>query len=154
MSERQRRRPSRPTGCSLGARRKGFTLRPKAEGFTLIEMLIVVSIIGILLSLAIPSYRQSLLRAKEAALKENLHTLNSLVQQFTLDKLRAPQSLDELIAERYLRSLPRDIIGSADAWEVEYSDLAISPEQTVSGISDVRSGSAAVSSEGTPYNTW
>ena len=163
MSERQRRRPSRPTGCSLGARRKGFTLRPKAEGFvaqassrgfTLIEMLIVVSIIGILLSLAIPSYRQSLLRAKEAALKENLHTLNSLVQQFTLDKLRAPQSLDELIGEGYLRTLPKDITGSRETWEVEFCDVAASPEQSSTGICQVRSGSGAISSEGTPYNTW
>ena len=124
------------------------------QGFTLIEMLIVVSIIGILLSLAIPSYRQSLVRAREAVLKENLYTLRQTVEQFTLDKQRPPQALDELIAEGYLRSLPRDITGSADTWEVEYSDLAVSPEQTVSGISDVRSGSAAVSSEGTPYNTW
>src|SRR3989304_2387206 len=110
MSERQRRRPSRPTGCSLGARRKGFTLRPKAEGFvaqassrglvlrpkaegfTLIEMLIVVSIIGILLSLAIPSYRQSLLRAKETVLKENLYTLRQTIEQFTLDKQPPPQA--------------------------------------------------------------
>src|SRR3972149_6408969 len=109
------------------------------QGFTLIEMLIVVSIIGILLSLAIPSYRQSLVRAREAVLKENLYTLRQTIEQFTLDKQRPP---------------PRDIPGSADTWEVESSDLAVSPEQTVSGISDVRSGSAAVSSEGTPYNTW
>ena len=124
------------------------------QGFTLIEMLIVVSIIGILLSLAIPSYRQSLVRAREAVLKENLYTLRQTIEQFTLDKQRPPQALDELIAEGYLRSLPRDITGSPDTWEVEYSDLAVSPEQTVSGIGDVRSGSAAVSTEGTPYNTW
>ena len=81
------------------------------QGFTLIEMLIVVSIIGILLSLAIPSYRQSLVRAREAVLKENLYTLRQTVEQFTLDKQRPPQALDELIAEGYLRSLPRDITG-------------------------------------------
>jgi len=123
-------------------------------GFTLIEMLIVVSIIGILLSLAIPSYRESLRRARETVLRENLHTLRQTIEQFTLDKQRPPQTLDDLVAEGYLRTLPKDITGSAATWEVEYSDLMISPEQTASGISDVRSGSTTVSSEGTPYNTW
>ena len=124
------------------------------QGFTLIEMLIVVSIILILLSLALPSYRQSLLRAKETVLRQNLHTLNSLVQQFTLDKLRAPQSLDELISEGYLRTLPKDITGSVETWEAEFCDVAASPEQSASGICQVRSGSSAISSEGMPYNTW
>src|SRR3970040_572567 len=95
-----------------------------SSGFTLIEMLIVVSIILILLSLALPSYRQSPLRAKETVLRQNLHTLNSLVQQFTLDKLRAPQSLDELISEGYLRTLPKDITGSPGAWEGGVWDVA------------------------------
>jgi general secretion pathway protein G len=93
-------------------------------------------------------------RAREAVLRENLYVLRATIEQFTLDKERAPTALDELVAEGYLRTLPRDITGSSDTWQVEYSDLLISPEQTDSGISDVRSGSEGVSSDGTPYNTW
>lgn len=127
--------------------------RPRA-GFTLIEILLVITIIGILLSIAIPSYRQSVLRARETALRENLHVLRQTIEQFTLDKQRPPHSLDELATAGYLRTLPRDITGSADTWQIEYSDLVISPEQTTTGISDVRSGSPALATDGTPYNTW
>jgi general secretion pathway protein G len=123
-------------------------------GFTLIEILIVISIISILISIAIPSYRQSILRARESVLKENLYVLRSTIEQFTLDKERAPSSLEELVAEGYLRALPPDITGSSTTWEVEYSDFLISPEQGSPGISDVRSGSGEVSTDGTPYNTW
>lgn len=123
-------------------------------GFTLLEMLIVITIIGILLSIAIPSYRQSVLRARETALKENLFVLRSLIEQLTLDKLRPPTSLEELVTEGYLRALPKDITGSRNTWEPVYSDLLISPEQTSSGIGDVRSGSSTISTEGTPYNSW
>lgn len=137
-------------GTAAGSNRRG---RLQA-GFTLIEMLIVISIIGILLSIAIPSYRQSVVRAREAVLRENLFVLRSTIEQFTLDKERAPGSLEELVDEGYLRALPPDITGSSSTWQVETSDFLISPEQSGTGISDVRSGSTAVSTEGTPYNTW
>jgi general secretion pathway protein G len=127
--------------------------RPRG-GFTLIEILIVISIISILISIAIPSYRQSVVRARESVLKQNLYVLRSTIEQFTLDKERAPTSLDELVTEGYLRALPPDITGSSTTWQVEYSDFLISPEQGGTGISDVHSGSGEVSTEGTPYNTW
>ena len=144
------------TPCYFAAPREagGNWKKRNSTGFTLIEMLIVITIIGILLSLAIPSYRQSVLRARETVLRENLFVLRSTIEQFTLDKQRPPNSLAELVAEGYLRALPKDITGSADTWQVEYSDLVISPEQTRGGLSDVRSGSSAISTEGTPYNTW
>lgn len=132
-----------------------YRRRPgQARGFTLIEILLVITIIFILISIALPSYRQSLLRAREATLKENLFVMRSTIEQFTLDKQRPPSELQELVAEEYLHAIPKDITGRTDTWEVEYSDLLISPEQTRSGISNVRSGSSALSTEGTPYNTW
>jgi len=124
------------------------------RAFTLIEMMLVIALIGILLSIAIPSYRQSVLKAREAVLRENLHVLRKTIDQFTLDKKRPPASLDELVAEGYLRKLPLDITGSATTWRVEYSDIFLTPDQTTTGISDVRSGSDAVSSDGTPYSSW
>jgi len=128
--------------------------RRRLAGFTLIEILIVISIISILISIAIPSYRQSVVRARESVLKENLYVLRSTIEQFTLDKERAPTSLEELVAEGYLRALPPDITGSSTTWQVEYSDFLISPEQGGTGISDVHSGSGGISTEGTSYNTW
>ncbi len=145
MAKRDVRRDS-------GARRTAGR-RPRA-GFTLIEILIVISIISILISIAIPSYRQSVVRARESVLKQNLYVLRSTIEQFTLDKERAPTSLEDLVTEGYLRALPPDITGSSTTWQVESSDFLISPEQGSTGISDVHSGSGEVSTEGTPYNTW
>jgi len=131
-------------------------MRPRRiqDGFTLIEMLIVVTLIGILISIAVPSYRQSVLRARESVLRENLYILRSTIDQFTLDKKRAPASLDELVTEGYLRALPRDITSSPDTWQVEYEDVYLAADQTQTGITNVRSGSDAISTEGTPYSSW
>ncbi|MGH9863282.1 MAG: type II secretion system protein [Candidatus Acidiferrales bacterium] len=124
------------------------------RGFTLIELMIVITIIAILLSIAIPSYKHSITRAREAVLKENLYILRTSIQQFTVDKERPPGSLDELVGEGYIHAVPPDITGTPDTWQLEYADMLISPEQMNTGISGVHSGSEGISSEGTPYSTW
>lgn len=128
--------------------------RQNQQGFTLIEMLMVIAIIGILLSLAIPSYIQSMQRAREAALRENLYNLRSLIEEYTLDKQHPPGSLQDLVQAGYLRELPKDITGSRDSWQAESCTLDISPEQTSAGICDVRSSSTGVASDGSSYNSW
>ena len=130
--------------------------RPETSrrGFTLIELMIVITIIAILLSIAIPSYKHSITRAREAVLRENLYILRTSIQQFTVDKERPPGSLDELQGEGYIHAVPPDITGTADTWQLEYSDMLISPEQMNTGVSGVHSGSEGISSEGTPYSSW
>jgi general secretion pathway protein G len=125
-----------------------------ASGFTMIELMIVLTIISILVSVAIPIANSAILRAKEAVLQSNLHTLRTLIDQYTADKLKAPQALDDLVSAGYLRSIPKDPITNAPDWEVVMEDTTLFPEQTEVGIADVKSSSAATSSAGTPYNTW
>jgi general secretion pathway protein G len=126
------------------------------RGFTLIEVMVAISIILILLSLAMPIYSHSLQRAREESLRRNLETLNAMIFQFTLDKERAPQGLEELKAARYIESIPEDITGRVDTWETEPADGAIlSLDQTdASGIIGVHSGSNQVGSDGKAYSEW
>ena len=126
------------------------------RGFTLLELSIVIFVIMVLVTIAVPSYQQSILLAREAVLRDNLYTLRSLIDQYTLDKKEAPQALEDLVAEGYLRSLPKDpITSSNETWIEEFAeDVFLSPDQTMSGIVDVRSGSEEISLDGTPYNTW
>jgi general secretion pathway protein G len=128
----------------------------QSAGFTLIELMIVISLILILVSVSIPAYNQSILRAKESVLKQNLFQLRSLISQYTLDKQKAPQSLDDLVSAGYIKQLPVDpMTASSSSWTVEQEEDTISsPDQQESGISDVHSGSTATSSDGTAYNTW
>ncbi|MGH9555049.1 MAG: type IV pilin protein [Terriglobales bacterium] len=125
-----------------------------SRGFTLIELMIVISIILILISVAVPIYNQSVLRAREAVLKDNLLTMRTLIQQFTLDKQRAPLSLQDIVSSGYLRDVPLDITGSRETWVEVQEEVLLSVDQTQPGIVDVHSGSDLVSSEGTAYSTW
>jgi general secretion pathway protein G len=131
--------------------------KKRSRGFTLIELMIVISIILILVSVALPAYNQSIVRARESVLKQNLFTLRSVISQYTLDKQKAPQSLDDLVSAGYLKQLPVDpMTGHNDTWAPEQEENTVMSidEQDQGGIIDVHSGSDAVSSDGTAYNTW
>ena len=132
-----------------------FRSRTGQRGFTLIEMVVVISLILVLLSIALPMYNQSILRAREARLHRNLATLNEVIQQYSLDKKQAPQSLDDLVQAGYLKFIPEDITGG-NTWVTEPEDpdpqKAWNPDQT--GIASVHSGSNETSSDGTLYSSW
>ena len=125
------------------------------RGFTLVELMIVMTIIGILASIAIPSYIRSVQKAKEAVLREDLHTLRTSIDSYTVDKEKAPQSLDDLVQAGYLKTIPNDPMTSrTDTWITSQSDTMTDLNETQGGMDDVHSGSDGVSSEGTTYNTW
>jgi general secretion pathway protein G len=128
----------------------------KSRGFTLIELMIVISVILILVSVALPAYNQSIWRARESVLKQNLFALRSVISQYTLDKQKAPQSLDDLVTGGYFKAIPNDPMTMRnDTWTVEEeTDTIMSADQQEPGIYDVHSGSTAVGSDGTAYNTW
>jgi len=130
--------------------------KKRSRGFTLIEMLIVMSLILILVSVALPAYQQSIWRARESVLKQNLFALRSVISQYTLDKQKAPQSLEDLVSAGYFKQIPNDpMTGRSDTWTVEEeTDTIMTVNQQEPGIYDVHSGSSAVGSDGTAYNTW
>jgi general secretion pathway protein G len=124
-------------------------------GFTMIELMIVMAVITILVSIAIPFYQKSIIRSKESVLKSNLFTLRTVIDEYTVDKTKAPQSLEDLVQEGYLRAVPMDpMTGDAQSWKVIMEDAMTSVNQTEPGIFDVRSGSDKISLEGTPYAEW
>ncbi len=125
------------------------------SGFTLIELMIVMAIIGILATLAIPSFVVAVKHAREAVLKEDLQTMRSAIDSYTMDKQKAPQSLDDLIQDGYLKSVPEDpMTHSKDTWVTDTSDAMYSLDETEPGINDVHSGSEATGSDGQPYSSW
>jgi general secretion pathway protein G len=131
-----------------------FRKKPN-RGFTLIELMIVISLILILVSVALPAYNQSILRARESVLKQNLFSLRSVISQYTLDKQKAPQSLEDLVSAGYFKQLPTDpMTGRNDSWVVDEEEALISVDQQETGIYDVHSGSSGVGSDGTAYSSW
>ena len=124
-------------------------------GFTLVELMIVMAIIGVLAVVAVPSYISALRHAREAVLKEDLHILRSAIDSYTMDKQKAPQALDDLVQEGYLKSIPEDpMTRSTSTWVTDSSDALHSLDQTDPGIDDVHSGSQEMGSDGQPYSTW
>ena len=128
--------------------------RPGRDGFTLIELMIVLTIVAILVSVALPIADSAILRAREAVLKSNLHTLRTLIDHYTADKRKAPQTLEDLVTAGYLRALPKDPITNDTDWQVVMEEASMFPDQLELGIYDIRSNSEAVSSEGTAYSEW
>ncbi len=124
------------------------------RGFTLIELMVVISLIVILVSIAAPIYGQSIKRAREDNLRKNLWTLNHVILQYTLDKQKAPQSLEDLRQAGYIDSIPEDITGRSDTWVPEEEESIMSPEQTETGWIGVHSGSNLIATDGTLYSSW
>lgn len=144
---------SRDWTCRV-ARRKGVALSNDA-GFTLLELMIVISIILILIGMAAQRYDKAVERSREAVLKHDLQVMREAIDNYTLDKQAAPQSLDDLQQAGYLREVPVDPITRAKDWVPQFDNVVMSPDQVTTGIVDVHSNSDRTSQfEGTPYNTW
>lgn len=130
--------------------------RSKPEnGFTMIELMIVMAIMAVLTTLAVMSYTVAVKRAKEAVLREDLQVMRTAIQSYTMDKEKAPQSLDDLVQSGYLRSIPVDpMTQSADSWVTDTSQDMYSLDQTDPGVDDVHSGSNETGSNGQAYSSW
>jgi general secretion pathway protein G len=130
-------------------------IRSRESGFTLMELIIVMTIISILAALAVPKFSSAIRLAKESVLKEDLHVMRTAIDSYTMDKQKAPQSLDDLIQDGYLRSIPDDpITKSSSTWVTDTSDAYASVDQSETGINDVHSGSQETGSDGKPYSEW
>jgi general secretion pathway protein G len=142
--------------CSQKSRRARTRtgLPPAQRGFTLIELMIVISIIFILVGMAAGMYSRHVRTAREAVLKQDLQTMRSAIDEYTMDKLQAPQSLQDLVDAHYLREVPTDPFTNQKDWAPHLGDTLLTPEQSGVGLDDVHSNSDQTGTDGTPYNTW
>jgi general secretion pathway protein G len=132
-----------------------MSIRRKPNGFTILELMIVIMIILILISMAAGRYDRTVQHARETALKTDLQTMRIAIDNYTMDKQAAPQSLDDLVNEKYLRDVPVDPMTRTKDWTPEYGDTILTPQQSGTGLTNVHSASPDVSPfEGTAYNTW
>ena len=136
-------------------RLKNISDRRQEGGFTLIELVVVMAIIAILASLAVPIFTAQIKKAKEAVLQEDLHVMRNAIDSYTMDKGKAPQSLDDLVQAGYLRAIPVDpMTNSRDTWVTDSNDTYESVDESEPGINDVHSGSQDVGTNGKMYSTW
>jgi general secretion pathway protein G len=134
---------------------RGGRLRKFRDGFTLIEMMIVMAIIVILISVAVPYYQKAIIRAKESVLHNNISAMRSAIDEYAFDKQKAPQSLQDLVSAGYLHDVPKDpITQSRDTWKIINEDIAQAVSASEPGIFDVRSGSDKIGLDGTHYSEW
>jgi general secretion pathway protein G len=124
------------------------------RGYTLIELIIVMAIVAILMAIAIPQYQKSIRRTKETLLHSNMQTLRTVIDEYTFDKKKAPQTLQDLVVEGYLRAIPIDPITGNNNWREIKEDSLTAVDQTEPGIYDIRSQSDLISLENTPYSEW
>ena len=125
----------------------------RTAGFTLLELMIVISIIIILASITLPQYQKTIMHTRETVLKDDLRKMRSLIDQFAADKGRLPQSLDEVVSEGYMREIPIDPFTGNKDWALTTGEDPNSSEGQ-EGMTDVHSASAEVSTEGTAYSEW
>ncbi len=124
-------------------------------GFTLLELTIVLMIMSILIAIAVPNYQRAIVQSKESTLKQDLASLRSAIQQYTMDKQRAPQTLEDLVSGGYMRAIPKDpMTGKEDTWKVDMEDSLMAVDQNQPGIVDVHSGASGTATDGTSYDSW
>src|SRR5881296_1842977 len=140
--------------CKVAAINPQSAIRnPKSSGFTLLELMIVISIIIILAAVALPQYQKTVMHARETVLKDDLFRMRSLIDQYAADKGKLPQSLDDLVTAGYIREVPKDPITDNKDWNIDTGEDPYSTEGG-SGVTDVHSSASEVSTEGTPYTEW
>jgi len=130
--------------------------RSNTRAFTLLELMVVITVLLILATMSMPIFQLAIVHAREAVLKDDLYTLRKLIDEYTLDKQHPPSSLDELVDAGYLRGgIPVDpFTGSNDTWKTDVEDVPLNPTQAASGIVDVHSGSDQTALDGTLYSSW
>ena len=139
----------------MTSRMRQSEAKTRESGFTLFELMIVMAIIAVLTSVAIPSYINAVRHGREAALRQDLWVMRQAIDSYTVDKEKAPQSLDDLVQSGYLKAIPVDpMTGSSDTWMPDSSDTLMDIDQTAGGINNVHSGAQGLATDGSSYNTW
>jgi general secretion pathway protein G len=133
---------------------RGRNPNPNRQGFTILELTVVILVMMMLMAIAVPMYNRAVIHSREVTLRENLHTLNKLIDQYSLDKKKAPQSLDDLVQAGYLKHIPNDITGKPDTWKIDPEDPQNCMNPNECGIGGVHSGSDASAIDGSAYSSW